>query len=205
MNPISRLYILATLIFNFTNGLIYSQTAKTPKWTAQQIQSANTAKNIAYLTPTERVTILYINLARMYPKEFVKIELHNYNGTAKYGNFLKNSTYKQSLIATLNSMQPVKGLVFDEKLYLTAKCFAKEQGESGQEGHARKNCTRENSAECCSYGMETGKDVAMQLLIDHDVPSLGHRKLCLSAGYSQVGTGTHAHTKWQTCTIVHSK
>ena len=47
MNPISKLYILAMLIFNFTNGLIYSQTAKTPKWTAQQIQSANTAKNIA--------------------------------------------------------------------------------------------------------------------------------------------------------------
>ena len=46
-------------------------------WTTAQIEKANTAKNIEYLTTTEKECILYINLCRLYPKDFLKYEVVN--------------------------------------------------------------------------------------------------------------------------------
>ncbi len=50
-------------------------------WTTAQIEKANTAKNIEYLTTIEKECVLYINLCRLYPKDFLKNEVRNYYGT----------------------------------------------------------------------------------------------------------------------------
>lgn len=188
------------LLLSFITVLSF-QTVFAADWTADQLEKANTAKDVAGLSKIEKDAIKYINLARMYPKDFVKFELTGYNGPAKYNGYLKNSPYKKSLAAKLNSMKPLKSFKFDQKLYENAKCFAKEQGESGEEGHVRKKCKSGNYAENCSYGMPTGKDVALQWLIDHDVPSLGHRETCLSPKYTKAGISQHKHKKWDTCSI----
>ncbi|MDA9817396.1 hypothetical protein N9C19_01340, partial [bacterium] len=49
-------------------------------WTNTQILEANTAKDIEYLTKVEKECVMYINLCRLYPKEFLKHELLNYYG-----------------------------------------------------------------------------------------------------------------------------
>jgi hypothetical protein len=162
-------------------------------WTSAQLEKANTAKNSTYLTPVEKETILYINLCRLYPKDFLTYEVMNYYGTEKYGDYVRNSTYRESLMKLLSTMQPVSALYFDLESYTGAKCFAKEQGEAGTTGHSRKNCKASYDAECCSYGMDTGRDIAMQLLIDDDVPSLGHRKICLGIEYKMVGVSVQPH------------
>lgn len=175
----------------------FSQT----NWTKEQLAKANTAKQMEYLTTIEKEAIMYINLARLYPKEFMKLEALNYNGDKKYGDYLKDSKYKKSLLVTLNTMAPVAELTFDKVLYENAKCFAKESGDAGTEGHKRIKCVKGNYAECCSYGMETGKDIAMQWLIDDGIASLGHRKNCLEKRYIKIGLSSAPHKKWDTCSV----
>jgi uncharacterized protein YkwD len=171
-------------------------------WTTAQIEKANTAKNIEYLTTTEKECILYINLCRLYPKDFLKYEVVNYYGTEKYGDYVKNSSYRQSLMNLLNYMQPVDPLYFDNEAYKNAKCFAIEQGKAGTTGHTRIACKDGNYAECCSYGMDTGKDIVLQLLIDHDVPSLGHRVNCLNKAYTKVGVSVQKHINTDICAVI---
>jgi hypothetical protein len=181
---------------------LFSFATAAQNWTPEQIEKANTAKSISYLTKEEKETILYINLCRLYPQEFAEKEVRPYVGNLKYGDYVKKSPYRKSLFKHLQRMQPVPALLFDEVQYQYAKCFAKEQGESGKTGHERTQCEKGFSGECCSYGMETGKDIAMQLLIDHDVPSLGHRQICLNAQYKGVGVSVHAHKAYDFCTVL---
>ena len=171
------------------------------QWSIEQLEQANTAKDVAYLTQAERDAIMYINLARLFPQQFAQLEVEKYYGPPKYGYYLKKSKYKESLIKDLKMRKPVHVLVFDETLYLNAKCFAEESGKKGIVGHKREDCPKGNYAECCSYGMETGKDIALQWLIDHDVSSLGHRKICLNATYYKIGLSIHPHIKWDICAV----
>jgi hypothetical protein len=171
------------------------------QWTPDQILKANTGKDIIGLSDVEKESILYLNLARLYPSDFAKIEMPNYFGTEKYGDYLKNSEYRESLIKELKDLKPRNALRFNAALYDNAKCFSKELGESGEESHQRKNCKEEDYAECLSYGMETGKDIAMQWLIDDSVPSIGHRKICLDNSYTNIAVSVHSHKKWGTCAV----
>jgi len=171
-------------------------------WTNTQILEANTAKDIEYLTKVEKECVMYINLCRLYPKEFLKHELLNYYGPKKYRDYLKDSKYRKSLINLLNTMKPINALFFDIEAYNNAKCFAKELGEAGIRGHTRINCIKGNYAECCSYGMHTSKDIVMQLLIDHNVPSLGHRMICLNKKYTKIGVSVHPHIKSDVCAVI---
>lgn len=181
----------------FSHYLSYSQ-----DWKIDQISTANTAKDIEYLTIVEKDAIKYINLCRLYPKDFIKNELEKYFGTPKYGDYVKHSKFRKSLISHLNSMTPVPALNFDVDSYNNAKCFAKEQGEAGTTGHQRINCTKGNYAECVSYGMDTGMDIAMQWLIDHKIEGVGHRLQCLKSEYTKVGLSVNFHKIWGTCAVV---
>jgi hypothetical protein len=61
---------LTLLFIQFSNAIAQN-------WTSTQIEKANTAKNITYLTNVEKECILYINLCRLYPKDFLKYEVRN--------------------------------------------------------------------------------------------------------------------------------
>ncbi len=196
-NSFSMIRILFLFTFNLMLIPIYAQ-----NWTNEQLEKANTARNVSYLTNTEKECIMYINLCRLYPQDFLRNEVLTYKSPQKYSDYLKNSPYFESLIQLLNSMNPVGAVNFDQQSYSDAKCFVIEQGKAGTTGHTRINCSPVNYAECCSYGMETSKDIVMQLLIDHDVPSLGHRINCLNKSYSKIGVSIQPHTKWGTCAVI---
>ncbi|MFN8206184.1 MAG: CAP domain-containing protein [Bacteroidales bacterium] len=187
--------ILLLLLTSFSQGIVAQQ------WSSEQLKSANTTAAISYLSQVEKEAILYINLARLYPQQFRKIEIEGYYGPEKYGDYLKESDYLKSLIHQLDTMKAVGVLVFAEALYENAKCFAAESGDAGIVGHTRIKCPKGNYAECCSYGMETGKDIALQWLIDHDVPSLGHRVNCLNPSYTKIGLSVHTHKQYGMCAV----
>ena len=167
---------------------VYGQT-----WTDKELTAANTFEMVTYLSASEKETFQYLNLARMYPAKYAKIELVNEDKTS--GNY-------KSLIKTLNAMVPVSALTFDKKAFESATCFAKEQSISGEIGHDRKNCKSYFYGECCSYGMSTGKNIIVQLLIDEGVESLGHREICLSSAYSAVGIAFKAHKTYGFCCVL---
>lgn len=196
-----RRYILFFLI-SICCSLGYVHGQISPEWSEEEIKNANTVKNIAYLNAIEKEAVIVLNLARLYPKKFVRVEVEPFNGTPKYGDYIKGSRYKTSLVRTLNKMKPASALNPDAKMTKNAKCFAVESGKRGYSGHKRKSCAKENYAECCSYGMETGKEIILQLLIDHDVPSLGHRKICLDKNYTLIGIGEAKHKTYDTCCVL---
>jgi hypothetical protein len=190
------------ICFSLSFSLLITMGAFAQTWTEAQRSAANTAKDITYLSTAEKEAILYLNLARLYPKQFAKTEVAPYTGTDEYPDYLLESPYKSSLLKYLDSIPASKALTFDSTMYASAKCFAEESGNAGTTGHARRICVDDNFAECCSYGMYSGKDIIMQLLVDYEVPSLGHRKLCLSNSYTQIGVATHSHTVWGTCAVM---
>jgi len=178
--------ILIALLFCISfNGL-------SQNWTSQELENANTAANISILSNEEKEVIKYLNLARLYPQKFAIIEVKDY----------APSTYKESLLVTLRYKTPVGLLYFDQSMYKLAECFATESGESGKTGHDRISCSNGYDAECCSYGYEKGKDIVLQLLIDKDVPSLGHRNICLDDSYKKVGLSIKTHTVYQYCSVL---
>jgi hypothetical protein len=61
--------VLCTLVLFIQFSVVSAQ-----NWTTAQIEKANTAKNIEYLTTIEKECVLYINLCRLYPKDFLKNE-----------------------------------------------------------------------------------------------------------------------------------
>ena len=183
------------------SGLLSFTVSFSQSWTQAQLDSANTAKDISNITTAEKEAILYINLARLYPQLFAKIEVEKYFGTARYGDYLKDSPYRKSLMNDLKKAKPTSALVFNKGMYDYAKCFAKELGDDGKVTHERKNCTKGTFAECCPYGMDTGKDIAMQWLIDDKVPGVGHRINCLNPLYTKIGIGIYTHSVWNNCAV----
>ncbi|MEW6467569.1 MAG: hypothetical protein AB1458_01520 [Bacteroidota bacterium] len=197
-------FLLYSLILLFLAGGFTQQPA--PTWTTDELKAANTGLGSKYLEPEEKEALKYINLARLYPKKFVLVEVQKYYGPVGYGDYLKGSPYRKSLISDLNKMKPVKALLPDSTLTKTAECLGKEQEKSGKVGHERsKKCKSDYYAECCAYGMLNGKDAAMQLLVDHGVPSLGHRKACLNGDYTKAGLSYNKHKTEETVMVVDLK
>jgi len=183
--------------------LLISFVSLTQTWTKEELAKANTLAKLTDLTEVEKEAIMYINLARMYPKKFVEVEVKNYQPpNAAYVKLLEDSPYIESLIDELSDLAPLPPFIFDEELQEFASCFAAEQGASGYMGHKRKKCAVGNYAECCAYDMATGKHIAFQLLIDHGVPNLGHRINCLNPEYSKVGISVAEHTKANVCAVL---
>jgi len=180
--------------------MILCQPVIAQSWSTEQLAAANTAKHIREASSVEKEIIQYINLCRLYPQQFA-VEVAGYQPPASYGDYLKDSPYKRSLIKTLTKQQPLPALQFDAALYQDAACFSEELGSSGRVGHKRVKCAPHNYAECCSFGMKGGKDIAMQWLIDHEVASLGHRNNCLNPAYHKIGVSVHDHTTWKVCAV----
>lgn len=171
------------------------------EFTVDQYRKANTANEVSFLTIVEKEAIMYINLARLYPRLFAKVVLENYTGPEGFTALESNNTYFKSLQKKLARLDSMDALQFSADLYENAKCFSAETGNKGGVGHHRNFCPKLNFAECISYGMTTGKDIALQWLIDDRVPSLGHRKIVLDSAYHKIGLSIHAHKKWGTCAV----
>jgi hypothetical protein len=96
-------------VFIVIVGSAICSNANAQAFTAAQLDSANTAKSITQLSSEEKNVIKFINLARMYPKQFAK------NYVAKYDEKKTGFDYgpayakdKASLISTLNETKSMK-------------------------------------------------------------------------------------------------
>ena len=65
--------IIITLI-----SFLLLQKASCQRWDQRQLNLAGTASDIDYLAQEEKDAVMYINLARLFPRLFVKYELINY-------------------------------------------------------------------------------------------------------------------------------
>ena len=182
------------------NALFYLSVLYGQSWTNYQLVAANTAANAPGLSQEEKNVFLYLNLVRLYPSDFARIELKNHFGD-RYNSGSLN-WYESGLKSRLLSMSPLRAITFNSEMYQLAKCFSNEKARLGTTGHNRVNCTSGYSGECCSYGYSSGRRIILQLLIDDGVSSLGHREICLSTNYNSLGASINTHKSNSNCCVL---
>lgn len=189
MNYIS---ILIFLLFNLSLSAA---------WRPGQLDSANTEKNNSLLTFEEKEAIKYINLCRLYPQQFISNEVIPYKLPPGFSDSQLNQ-YKATLVATLKKRKPAPVLHFDLDLYNDVLCYSNEVGNNNINAHQRIECPPVRCAECISFGFDDGRNIALQLLIDSQVPSLGHRKICLDNSYTKIGVKVGKHFNYRFCCVL---
>jgi hypothetical protein len=168
-------------------------------WNGEQFRLCNTASSVSYLSEKEKEVIYIINLVRKYPLMFAKTVLKKYPLIAGKEYLVNDNNYFQSLVKELSILDQMPLLTPDNLCYSSAFCHANTSGKSGYTGHDRiTNACKENEyfwGECCSYGYDDPLEIVMQLLIDKDVPSLGHRSILLGK-YQTIGVSIQPHSKY---------
>lgn len=189
-----KIFLVVILLFNFS--MLIGQS-----WSNYQLIAANTAANAPGLSQEEKNVFLYLNLARLYPSDFARIELKTQFGD-RYENSGKLNWYESGLKSQLLSMSSLRAMTYNSEMYQLAKCFSNETARSGKIGHDRVNCPSGYSGECCSYGYSSGRRIILQLLIDDGVSSLGHREICLSPYYNSLGASINSHKTYSNCCVL---
>ncbi len=177
------------------------------KWDPETIAIANTAAGVDYLSEEEKQVVLFTNLARWDGLLFVSTFMHTYMENRK------PTRYSRSLIRDLKKVKGLQPLWHEYDLYEAAKGHAIESGKSGHAGH--RNFDRRFKpllgkynlvAENCAYGFDKAMDIVIQLLIDEDVPNLGHRKNMLNPEFNSTGVSIQPHKKYNhNCVISYGK
>ncbi len=168
------------------------------EWNDVKYAKAFTATHVKYMSDEEKKVIHILNLMRLNPLLFLKSVVMKYPNVSMNPSF-ENSSYFKSLITTLQNQQPLPVFTPDEKCYNSANCHALISGTKSYVGHDRlsSECKSRQyfSGECCSYGYSTALDIVLTLLIDEDVPSLGHRYALLGP-YKNCGVSIQPHRKY---------
>jgi len=177
------------------------------EWNNLDYEKCNTAKDLKYLTTTERDVIWIINMVRLNPKLFLNTVLLNPKSPV-YKTIKQRNFYYNSLIDNLKTLVPDDSpLMPDIDLFLTAKCHAYESGKIGYVGHDRKSniCVKDFYGECCYYGLNDPFDIVISLLIDEKIRDLGHRKIMLGNRYGLIGVSLQPHISYGTNTVLDFK
>ena len=94
-------------------------------------------------------------------------------------------------------MSPLDPVYPSKELWEYALCHASNSGKKGVVGHKRYECaTPLFYSECCAYGFNKAIDIVVQLLIDHDIADLGHRRIMLDSRQRSLGVSIQDHKKY---------
>jgi hypothetical protein len=173
-------------------------------WSDARFDACNTAANTTWLSKEERQIIYLINIVRRHPQLFLQQVVEQWPTYKDRPGFETNNYYR-SLCDDLEKQQPMPLLQPDSLLWVSARCHAVSSGRSGYTGHDRQtaSCAQKEKfeGECCNYGSSTALEVVMELLIDEDVPSLGHRKILLR-GFNRIGVSMQPHSTYRFNTVL---
>jgi len=151
----------------------------------------------AAMTAEEQEAFDYTNYARTDPQGFAQEFLF-----AAFQNGTDNGAYED-----LMARQPVGALQISPGLLAAARAHSRDLDENCRTlQHDSCDGTSWSDriwsyydggtiAENAAWGYQTGLDVVLGWIIDHNVPSLGHRINLLNGAYTQVGIGK-AGTYW---------
>jgi hypothetical protein len=174
------------------------------EWNDPKYLVCNTAASANYLSEEEKKVIYILNLLHANPKLFGSTVVTRYPEYAKRLH-LKNIDEYKSLLDTLQKVRSLPLLYPDSLCFESARCHAISSGQAAYVGHERKTdeCKRKkrHQGECCQYGYKDALSILMALLIDENVPSLGHRFLCLSS-YGRIGVSIQPHNGYGTNTVI---
>ena len=187
---------------NTTNS--NSTTSSAAQFTSEQISKANTAKDASYLTQAEKDVILYCNLARLDGPTFINQYLGKLKGSS--------NSYEKSLLEDLATIKNLPMLKPNSKLAKAAKYHVDDIGPKGLVQHESSDGTNCGNrvrkyykggyiGENIDFGPSAAMDIVLDLLIDQDVESLGHRKNILNLNFTRIGVSIGAHKEYRNCCV----
>jgi uncharacterized protein YkwD len=156
-------------------------------------------------TESEKKVVEIINQVRTNPLVFLNEVALPYIEE----NELSRNRYAKSLIRELDKVDSMQPLAFENSLQRMSEEFADEAGKKGWVGHKRTSQRFEKhanyidiNAENLQYGYDDPLDIVMDLLIDIDIPNLGHRKNILEPRFSLVGVSIKEHKTYDFITVM---
>jgi len=203
----AKLKIAATLLFlvSFGGYLSGQETKLFAMWTDSTLSISNSAADVAYMSEEEKKVIFYINLCRINPPLFASTYLNDY---LKEKEIKKDKVVKDLIDDLENSY--ARGLLLpSEALTIVARAQAKDMGNTGRTGHNSSDgksfqeriselaLTFQGINENANYGQEFALDIVIDLLIDRDVPNVGHRRNILDDDMKFAGVAIEPHKKWR--------
>jgi len=183
----------------YTHDTVSPLASYSVQWNDPKYAVCNTAVSASYMTSTEKEIIYILNLVRIDPTLFCETVLKAYPNSKEEMNHYTTSGYFASLVNTLLQMKSVQMLAPDSLCFISAYCHALRSGQTGYVGHDRTpECQKKQHfmGECCSYGLNNALDIVIDLLIDEDIESLGHRNICLGDRYSKLGVSIQPHKEY---------
>ncbi|MDB5201944.1 MAG: hypothetical protein JWQ27_1353 [Ferruginibacter sp.] len=174
------------------------------EWNNEKYQVCNTAADVKYMSATEKEVIHILNLARMNPSLFNSTVVKQFPAFSNQAD-LNGNSYYQSLQATMQHMPALNILTPSQPCFESALCHAQSSGVSGYVGHDRRTAECEKKkfffGECCDYGHADALGIVMALLIDRNIPSLGHRKIFFGK-YNTVGVSIQPHKAYRSNAVI---
>ncbi|NQV52314.1 MAG: hypothetical protein HQ500_03985 [Flavobacteriales bacterium] len=202
-NNIKYIFLLLGFGLLWNTGLAQDDLFKL--WPDSTLADANSARDVQYMNVEEKEAVYYMNLVRINPKLFSETFLKDYIKDHE----IKRDKEVRGLVDELESMDGMGILRPSEQLTSFARQHAKDMGESGRTGHNSSSGAPFHKRieplqikfaainENCNYGNEKGVDAVIDLLIDRDVPNLGHRRNILDPEMELVGVAIEAHRRWR--------
>lgn len=216
----------AILLFFFTiTGVNAQSYASDNMWSPEDLERANTAKNTDYLNDEEKKIIFYMNLSRIdgakffntYFQDFVSAYNLDMQQYSNYDDLRVNrkDKYYRGLEKDLKEIKGLSIFFPDETLTVVAQEHAKDLSKNNIAGHnssdgrsvkdrITKYYPRRALAENLAFGFSKGLANVCMLLLDKNVPDLGHRRTILGTGYnlSLVGVNIRKHPEYRYCAVI---
>ncbi|HEY0176806.1 MAG TPA: CAP domain-containing protein [Pedobacter sp.] len=218
---------VALLLLFFNLKTVIAQSSYTPDnmWTQEELDHANTAKDARYLDDEEKKIVFYMNLARTDGRKFFNTYFQDFADAynvemQKYSNYddlkvNRKDRYYRGLEQDLRGIKGLPLLVPDETLTFVAQQHAKDMSKNNIAGHnssdgrtvkdrISKYYPRRAMAENLAFGFSKGLANVCMLLLDKNVPDLGHRKTILSTSYQlrEVGVNIRTHPGYRYCAVI---
>jgi len=221
-----KLITVVFLLFLCTSFTLKAQNNSSDNlWTQEELDNANTARNTDYLNEEEKKIVFYMNLARTDGERFFNTYFQDFVNAynidmQRYSNYndLKVNRKDKYYRGLKEDLQEIKGLSLfspDETLTWIAQQHAKDLSKHNIAGHnssdgrtvkdrISKFYPRRAMAENLAFGFSKGLANVCMLLLDKNVPDLGHRKTILGTGYnlSQVGVNIKSHPGYRYCAVI---
>lgn len=191
------------------------------------IAALDTARDVDYLSSIEKDVILETNMVRSDPKKYAELYIKprlKYYRDKMYQlpgsiNILTSEGVSavNECIKVLSESDVAPILTPEKGLYLGARDHTKDQSTTGLTGHYgsdrsdpfirinRYGGNFSTAGENIAYGLTTGREIIIGLLVDDGVPNRGHRTNILSTSFTQTGVSFDKHLKIRhMCAIVYA-
>jgi len=192
-----KIFIMIFILFSIVNDVTTSQIKNVPD------------KKPDYLDDISYDVYLEQNFARTKPKQYAQILKEIVDSKQ-----MTNTEAVQEAIKFLEEVSPREPLELSKEISRAGMDHVRDTGPTGLISHDGNDGSSpfdrmnrygrwgSTAGECISYGMQTGRDIVLQLIIDEGVPSRGHRDNIFKVDFKICGVAYGIHSIYSSMCVI---